>query len=253
MSGHSKWANIKHQKGAADQKKGKIFSRISKEIIVSVKTGGADPDTNARLRAAVLAARAANMPVANVERAIKKGSGEGNDGSSYEEIVYEGYGTDGVAILVECLSDNRNRTGGEVRAVFDKNGGNMGGSGAVSWMFPRKSRFVVTGENASEEKLMDIVIDAGAEDIEVNDGSAEIWAPVEAFDSISKALLAAKITPDEAELTRKPENYVQITDKDKAARIIRLVEKFEELDDVQNVHANFDIPEEVLQTIQFDE
>jgi len=193
------------------------------------------------------------MPVANVDRAIKKGSGEGNDGASFEEIVYEGYGTDGVAILVECMSDNRNRTGGEVRAVFDKNGGNMGSSGAVSWMFPRKSRFVVTGENASEEKLMDIVIDAGAEDIEVNDGTAEIWAPVESFDTISKALQAAKITPDEAELTRKPENYVLIKDKDKAARIIRLVEKFEELDDVQNVHANFDIPEEVLATIQFDE
>ncbi|HBM17000.1 MAG TPA: YebC/PmpR family DNA-binding transcriptional regulator [Lentisphaeria bacterium] len=252
MSGHSKWANIKHKKGAADKKKGKIFSRLSKEIIVSAKTGGSDPNTNARLRAAILAAKSANMPVANVERAIKKGSGEDADASSFEEIVYEGYGTDGVAILVECLSDNRNRTSSEVRAVFDKNGGNMGSSGAVSWMFPRKSRFVVTGENASEEKLMDIVIDAGAEDIEVIDGSAEIWAPVEAFDSISKALQSAKITPDESELTRKPENYVQIKDKDKATRIIKLVEKFEELDDVQSVHANFDIPEEILETIQID-
>ena len=252
MSGHSKWANIKHQKGAADQKRGKIFSRISKEIIVSVKTGGADPDTNARLRAAVLAARSANMPVANVERAIKKGSGEGTDTASYEEIVYEGYGTDGVAILVECLSDNRNRTGGEIRLIFDRNGGNMAGSGAVTWMFPRKSHFIVAGENATEDKLLDLILEAGAEDLIIENGTAEIWGPVDAFDSISKALEKANIPAEEAGLTRKPENYVQITDKDKASRLIRLVEKFEDQDDVQAVHANFDIPEEILNSIQID-
>ncbi|MEI6055913.1 MAG: YebC/PmpR family DNA-binding transcriptional regulator [Lentisphaerota bacterium] len=252
MSGHSKWANIKHQKGAADQKRGKIFSRISKEIIVSVKTGGADPDTNARLRAAVLAARSANMPVANVERAIKKGSGEGTDTASYEEIVYEGYGTDGVAILVECLSDNRNRTGGEIRLIFDRNGGNMAGSGAVTWMFPRKSHFIVAGENATEDKLLDLILEAGAEDLIIENGTAEIWGPVDAFDNISKALEKANIPAEEAGLTRKPENYVQITDKDKASRLIRLVEKFEDQDDVQAVHANFDIPEEILNSIQID-
>jgi len=249
MSGHSKWANIKHKKGAADKKKGKIFSRISKEIMVAVKAGGADPDTNARLNAAMIAAKVANMPTGNVERAIKKASGESGDASNYEEIVYEGYGPEGVAILIECLSDNRNRTAGEIRMIFDRNGGNMANSGAVTWMFHRKCHFVITGENATEEKLFELAIEAGAEDIEINNGIAEIWGHVEAFVTISKALEKAKIEAQEAGLSRKAETLVTINDPEKAKKLLNLIEKFEDQDDVQAVHANFDIPDKIMETI----
>lgn len=249
MSGHSRWANIKHKKGAADKKKGKVFSRMSKEIMVAVKVGGADPDTNARLNAAIIAARAVNMPTANVERAIKKASGEGNT-SNYEEIVYEGYGPEGVAILIECLSDNRNRTAGEIRMIFDRNGANMANSGAVTWMFHRKCHFVITGENATEEKLFELAIEAGAEDLEVEGEVAEIWGPVEAFVTISKALEKAKIEVQEAGLSRKAETSVTINDPEKAKKLLNLIEKFEDQDDVQAVHTNFDIPEKIMETIQ---
>lgn len=252
MSGHSRWANIKHKKGAADKKKGRIFSRISKEIMVAVKAGGTDPETNVRLNAAIIASKAANMPTANVERAIKKASGEG-DTSNYEEIVYEGYGPEGVAILIECLSDNRNRTAGEIRMIFDRNGGNMASSGAVTWMFHRKSHFVITGENATEEKLFDLVIDAGAEDLDIEGDVAEIWGPVEAFEKISKALDGAKIAAEEAGLSRKAETSVTINDSEKAKKLLNLIEKFEDQDDVQAVYANFDIPDKIMESIQGEE
>lgn len=248
MAGHSKWANIKHKKAAVDRKKGKIFSKLAKEIMVAAKTGGADIDTNNRLRAALTAAKAANMPNDNINRAIKKGCGE-LDGANYEEIVYEGYGPSGIAILVECLTDNRNRTASEVRMVFDRGGGNLAGSGAVAWMFQRKSRFVVTGEYADEDKLMEVVLDAGAEDIDAEDGIAEIIGPPDAFDKISTALEAAGIATEEAGLIQQPENTVEIKTVDDARKAMKLVDNLEDLDDVQAVHPNFEIDEEIIDSL----
>ncbi len=248
MSGHSKWANIKHKKGAADAKKGKIFSKFAKEIMVAVKNGGKDPDANPRLRLALAGARAANMPRENIDRAIKKGAGELGD-VVFEEITYEGYGPAGTALIVECLSDNRNRTLGDVRMTFDRTGGNMANSGAVAWMFMRKAHFVIEGENADEDKLMDVVLDAGAEDIEVDDGVAEIWAAPEAFEDIQKALEAAGIEPGESGIVRKPENKVDVKELSTAQQILRLIDKLEDLDDVQAVHHNAEIAEDVLDQI----
>jgi YebC/PmpR family DNA-binding regulatory protein len=248
MSGHSKWANIKHKKGAADIKKGKVFSKLAKEIMVAVKDGGSDADANPRLRTALAAAKAANMPNVNIDRAIKKGAGE-LDGVTFEEIIYEGYGAGGVAVMVECLTDNRNRTAGEVRMTFDRNQGNLASTGAVTWMFHRKSHVVVTGENADEEKLMDIVLDAGAEDIEIDEDMAEIWAPVEAFEDIVKALEAAGVETSEAAIVQHPENTVEIKDVAIAQQVLRLIDKLEDLDDVQSVTANFDIDTEILEQI----
>ncbi|MCF7792105.1 MAG: YebC/PmpR family DNA-binding transcriptional regulator [Victivallales bacterium] len=248
MAGHSKWANIKHKKGAADKKKAKVFSRITKEIFVAVKQGGSDPEMNPALRSCIVSAKAANMPNANVGKAIKKASGAENT-ANYEEVVYEGYGPDGIGIVVECLTDNRNRTAGEVRSIFDKNGGNMAGSGAVTWMFHKKAYFAVSGEWANEEKLMEVVLDAGAEDIEVNGDVAEIWAPVEAFEELSKAFENAGIKTDEATLSRRPENKIEIKDAGKAKKMLRLIEKFEDNEDVDAVHANFDIADEIMDQI----
>jgi YebC/PmpR family DNA-binding regulatory protein len=248
MSGHSKWANIKHQKGAADKRKAKVFSRINKELVVALKTGGTDPNSNSRLRNVLISARVANMPKDIIDRAIKRATGE-MDASNYEEIVYEGYGPGGIAILAECLSDNRNRTAGEIRMLFDRGGGNMAGGGSVTWMFHRKSRFAITGEYASEDKLMDIVLDVGAEDIQVSDGTAEIIGAPDAFECISKALEKAGIKTEEAGLVRVPENTVSVTNPDTAAKVIKIIESLEEHDDVQAVYSNVDIPEDVLKKI----
>ena len=249
MSGHSKWANIKHKKEASDKKKGQAFSKLAKEIMVAVKAGGKDPNSNIKLRMALSSARAANMPRENIERAIKKGAGElGN--VTYEEIVYEGYGPAGTAFILDCLTDNRNRTIGEVRQVFDRNGGNLAASGAVGWMFQRKAHFVVEGENADEEKLMEITIDAGAEDISAEDGVAEIWGPAENFADIAKALEDADIACSEAALVRKPDNTVEIKEKNVAQQVLRLIDKLEDLDDVQSVNSNEDILPEILEAIE---
>ena len=247
MSGHSKWANIKHKKDAADKLKGKAFSRIGKEIMVAAKNGS-DPDSNPRLRAALAAAKAANMPNANIERAIKKGAGELGD-VTYEEVTYEGYGPAGTAIIVECLTDNKNRTICDVRMAFDRNNGNLAASGAVAWMFQRKAHFVIEGENADEEKLMDLVLDAGADDISVEDGVAEIWGAPEAFADISKALEDADIACSEAGISRQPENTVEIKDVHTAQQVLRLIDKLEDLDDVQSVHANDDIADDIMEQI----
>jgi YebC/PmpR family DNA-binding regulatory protein len=245
MSGHSKWANIKHRKAASDKKKGRIFSRLAKEIMVAAKNGGSDPDSNTRLRTALTAARSANMPAANVDRAVKKGSGE-LQGVNYEEIVYEGYGPGGTAVLVDCLTDNRNRTAGEVRMVFDRCNGNLAGSGAVAWMFKRRARFVVSGEHADEDKLMEIVLDAGAEDIEADGAYAEILAPPDSFESVAKALEAAGIRTEEAAVTKLPENLVEIKQESIARQVLRLIDWLEELDDVQAVYSNHEIEEAIL-------
>jgi len=248
MAGHSKWANIKHKKGAADKKKAKIFARITKEIIVGARDGGGDPDANPRLRTALTAARSANMPNANIERAIKKGTGE-IAGESFEELNYEGYGPGGVAVYVECLSDNKNRTASEIRMIFDRNGGNLAGQGAVMWMFHRKARFIVTGEAADEEKLMELLIDAGAEDISVDDGVAEILADTEYFEEISAALEDAGIAVEESGIIYHPENTMKIEDENTARQALRLIEKLEDQDDVQAVHSNLDIPSDILEKI----
>ena len=231
MSGHSKWANIKHKKEATDKKKGQAFSRLAKEIMVATKQGGKDPASNIKLRMALASAKASNMPRENIERAIKKGAGELGD-VAYEEITYEGYGPAGTAFVVECLTENRNRTIGDVRMTFDRNGGNLAASGAVSWMFQRKAHFIVEGDNADEDKLMELTL-----------------AAPEAFADIAKALEDAGIECSEAKLTRKPENTVGINELGKAQQVLRLVERLEELDDVQAVYSNENIASEVLDEI----
>ena len=249
MSGHSKWANIKHKKEAADKAKGKMFSRVGKEIMVAAKNGGADPTSNPALRSALAAAKAVNMPNANIERAIKKGIGELGD-VVFEEIVYEGYAAGGVAVIVDCLTDNRNRSISEVRMAFERNNGNLAASGAVSRMFKRQAHFIITGEWADEEKLMDIVLDAGANDLIVEDGEAEIWADPENFEALVKVFEEKGIVPDTAEQTRKPEMTVNITDAKVASQVIRMIEKLEESDDVQNVTANYLIDDSIADQIE---
>lgn len=249
MAGHSKWANIKHQKAAADKKKGKVFSRLGKEIMVAAKMGGGDANANPRLRAALTSARAANMPNVNIDRAVKKGLGELGD-VVFKEIVYEGYAAGGVAVLVDCLTDNSNRSASEVRLAFDRCNGNMANSGAVARIFSRKSHFIVTGENADEDKLMDIVLDAGAEDLEVEDGIAEIWGPPENFEAISKALTEAGIAADEAEVVRRPEMTTELTEVGIAKQVLRLIDRLEDLDDVQMVTANFEIADEIAEQLE---
>ncbi len=248
MSGHSKWANIKHKKDAADKARGRIFSRLGKEIMVAAKMGGGDVDTNPRLRSGIAAAKAANMPNANIDRAIKKGLGELGD-VTFEEIQYEGYAAGGVALLIDCLTDNRNRSASEVRTTLDRNNGNLASSGSVAYMFKRQSHFVIEGENADEDKLMDIVLDAGAEDLIVEDGVAEIWGDPSAFEAIADALAAAGITASEAAVTRRPDNTVTITDVHTAEQVLKLVDKLEDLDDVQEVTGNFEIDDSIADQV----
>jgi YebC/PmpR family DNA-binding regulatory protein len=248
MSGHSKWANIKHKKANADKQRAKIFTRLAKEIMVAAKHGGGDVDSNPRLRHAVAAAKNVNMPNANIDRAIKKATGE-RDSVIFEDITYEGYGAGGVAILIECLTDNRNRTAGEIRSIFDKSNGNLAGTGAVSWIFKRKSHFVITGENADEEKLFNTTVDAGAENIEIENDVAEIYGAPDAFEKISKALQSAGIAVEESGIIQSPENIIEIKETSVARQVLTLIEKLEELDDVQAVYANFDIPQNIIEEV----
>ncbi len=249
MSGHSKWANIKHQKEAADKRKGKIFSRLGKEIMVAAKMGGGDPSANPRLRAALTAARAANMPNLNIERAIKKGCGElGN--VVFKEIVYEGYAPGGVGVMVECLTDNSNRSSSEVRFAFDRCNGSMATTGAVARMFNRQAHFVITGPWADEDKLMDLVLDAGANDLNVEDGVAEVWSDPENFETLVKAFSDRQITTDAAEIIRRPSSTVELADPAVARQVLRLINRLEELDDVQLVTANFEIADEIADQIE---
>ena len=225
-----------------------MFSRVGKEIMVAAKNGGADPATNPALRAALTAAKAVNMPNANIDRAIKKGIGELGD-VVFEEIMYEGYGAGGVAVIVDCLTDNRNRSASEVRTTLDRNNGNLASSGSVAYMFKRQSHFVIEGENADEDKLMDIVLDAGAEDLIVEDGVAEIWGDPSAFEAIADALAAAGITASEAAVTRRPDNTVTITDVHTAEQVLKLIDKLEDIDDVQEVTGNFEIDDSIADQV----
>lgn len=247
MSGHSKWSSIKHKKAAADAKRGKIFTKIIREIMVAARTGGGDPGSNPRLRTAIATAKEANMPSDNIERAIKKGTG-GAEGVHYEETYYEGYGPHGVAIFVRCLTDNKNRTASEVRNIFSKRGGSMAGAGSVAWIFEKKGLIVVSQSKSSEEKLMELVLAAGAEDLSSAGDKFEIITDPASFEKVKTALEAAKIAPDSAELTHLPKNQVSLT-PDKARAVLALIEALEDHDDVQGVYANFEIPDEVMKEL----
>jgi len=247
MAGHSKWANIQHRKKAQDAKRGKLFTKLIREIVVSAKMGGGDPDANPRLRAAVDKALSGNMTRDTIERAIKRGAG-GGEGDNVEELVYEGYGPGGVAILVECMTDNRNRTVAEVRHAFGKAGGNLGAEGSVAYMF-NKCGQIIYAPGSDEEQVMDLALEAGADDVIANDdGSIEVITPVEAFGDVKDALDAAGLEAVNAEVTRIPENASEL-DNASAEKLLRLVDNLEDLDDTQDVFHNGDIPEQVLDSL----
>lgn len=241
MSGHSKWATIKHKKGALDAKRGKIFTRLIKEIMVAAKAGGGDPDGNPRLRTAILAAKAENMPNDNIARAVKRGTGE-IEGAQYEDITYEGYGPGGVAIIVDVLTDNRNRAVSEIRHAFSKNGGNLGESGSVSFMFAKKGLIVVEKSAADEDKLTEVVLEAGAEDLAGDGDYWEITTAPGDFPGVSEAVKAAGIKAESAEITMVPSTYTKL-EGTQASAMMRLLETLEDLDDAQNVYSNFDMDE----------
>jgi YebC/PmpR family DNA-binding regulatory protein len=246
MSGHSKWATIKHKKGALDAKRGKIFTRLIKEIAMAAKNGG-DPDMNPRLRTAILAAKAENMPADNIKRAIQRGTGE-LPGLTYEEFDLEGYGPGGVALLAEISTDNRNRTVSEIRHVFGKNNGNMAEAGAVSWMFHKKGDIVVPKTAAKEDDLMNIILEAGGEDLKDEGENWEIITEPSAYETVLEAVKKGGITPASSSVTMVPQNYIKLEGQ-QAAQMIRLLEALEDHDDVQNVHANFDIDQKLLEEV----
>jgi YebC/PmpR family DNA-binding regulatory protein len=247
MSGHSKWATIKHKKGALDAKRGKIFTRLIKEISIAAKNGGGDPDSNPRLRGAIVAAKAENMPADNIKRAVQRGTGE-LPGATYEEFALEGYGPGGVAILLDINTDNRNRTVSEIRHVFGKNGGNMADAGAVSWMFHKKGDIVVAKVAAKEDDLMALVLDAGAEDLRDDGDNWEVLTETSAYEAVLEAVKKAGIEPVSSSVTMIPQNYIKLEGAN-ATTMIRLMEALEEHDDVQNVHANFDIDQKLLEEV----
>ena len=249
MSGHSKWATIKRKKGALDAKRGKVFTKWIKEITVAARNGGGDPAGNPRLRTAILGAKGVNMPADNIERAIKKGTGE-LAGVNYEEVAYEGYGPGGIAILIESLTDNRNRTTGEIRHILTKSGGRMADAGAVHWMFHAKGVLSVPRAAVDEETLLAIVLDAGAEDVETDDPeSYEITTPPQQFEAVKAALAAKGMTTLSAELAKVPQSFISLSDKD-AEQALKLMEALEDHDDVQRVSSNLDITAEILAKIQ---
>jgi YebC/PmpR family DNA-binding regulatory protein len=247
MSGHSKWATIKHKKGALDAKRGKIFTRLIKEISIAAKNGGGDPDTNPRLRGAILAAKAENMPQDNIKRAIQRGTGE-LPGATYEEFSLEGYGPGGVAVLLDINTDNRNRTVSEIRHVFGKNGGNMADAGAVSYMFHKKGEIIVPKSAVKEDDLMALVLDAGAEDLRDDGENWEVLCEPSAYETVLEAVKKANIAPTSSSVTMIPQNYIKL-EGPAASTMIRLMEAFEEHDDVQNVHSNFDIDQKLLEEV----
>ncbi len=241
MSGHSKWHSIKHKKGATDAKRGKLFTKFIKEITVAARTGGGDPDANARLRKAILDAKAGNMPNDTIDRAVRRGTGA-EEGVNYEEITYEGYGPGGVALLIEAVTDNRNRTVAEIRHMFSKNGGNLGEAGSVGWLFEKKGYIVVDKTAKPEEELFEIAIEAGADDLRDDEDNFEIITSPENFEGVQSAIKAAGIDPQMAEVSMVPQTYVKL-EGGSAQTMLRLMEAIEDHDDVQKVYANFDIDE----------
>ncbi|MGB2906040.1 MAG: YebC/PmpR family DNA-binding transcriptional regulator [Candidatus Aminicenantaceae bacterium] len=245
MSGHSKWASIKHKKAATDARRGQMFTKIIKELAVAARMGGGgDPDTNARLRKAIADAKAANMPADNIKRAIMKGTGQ-LEGMSYEEMSYEGYGPGGVAVFIETLTDNKNRTVSEIRHIFSKHGGNLGESGSVAWIFQRQGYIVVEQSQASEDTLMDIILEAGADDLKEDGSNYEIFTSPENYEAVDKALKDNNIEAVVSNLSMVPQNYVQLEGK-KAEQCLKLMDALEDQDDAQHVWANFDIDEEEI-------
>jgi len=245
MSGHSKWATIKRAKGAADAKRGKIFSVLSKDLTLAARDGGGDPNFNPRLRTVIAKAKAANMPADNVDRAIKKGTGE-LPGVTYEELLYEGYGAGGVGIIVEITTDNKNRSASEVRSTMSKNGGNLAGVGAVAFQFDRKGQFIIDAKQSDEETLMDIVLEAGAEDIKNEGDHFEVVCPMSEYDTVSQALSDKEIETESSELAYIPNILVPIQDKDTARKVLHLIEKLDDLEDVKAVHHNMELTDDLL-------
>ncbi len=247
MAGHSHWANIQQKKGVADKKRGKLFGKLSRAIIVAAQGGGGDPVMNLPLRYAIDKARKASMPKDNIDRAIKKGCGE-SDGERYEELVYEGYGPGGTAVLCDILTENRNRTAGEVRKIFDVNGGNLGSTGCVAWMFERKGLFVIPAEAITEEELFEMALEAGADDVSSMGETFEVTCTVDAFQGVAEALEAKKIPTNVAEYARIPSNSVNLDAKE-GRKVLKLLEALEDQDDIQSVTANFNIPDDIMQEL----
>ncbi len=247
MSGHSKWSSIKHKKGAADAKRGKLFSKLARSIIVAAKEGGGDPANNLALQNAIEKAKSYSMPKDNIERAIAKGSGDGADSNAFEAIVYEGYGPEGVAVIAEALTDNKNRTASDVRHTFAKFGGNLGTSGAVAWQFERRGVVLVSASGVDEDELFLAAADGGAEDLEQDGDTFQVTCAPEALAAVREAITAAGFTIESAELAMLPKTTVAIDDEGKARQLMRLIDALEDNDDVQEVYANFDIPEQVLE------
>ncbi|WP_269542474.1 YebC/PmpR family DNA-binding transcriptional regulator [Cerasicoccus fimbriatus] len=245
MSGHSKWATIKRHKAAIDAKRGKIFSVISKELTIAARDGGGDPEFNPRLRMLIIKAKGSNMPADNVDRAIKKGTGE-LPGVVYEELVYEGYGPGGVGVIVEVTTDNKNRSASEVRSTFTKCGGNLAGAGALAFNFQRKGQFIISSDKTDEETLMEVALEAGADDIVNNDDHFEVTCEMAEFDAVSTALNDKGIEPDSSELAYIPNTLVPVTDADVVKQVLRLTETLDDLEDVKAVWANYDIDESLL-------
>jgi YebC/PmpR family DNA-binding regulatory protein len=249
MSGHSKWSSIKHKKGAADAKRGQLFTKLSRAIIVAAREGGPDPAGNLSLQNAIEKARSYSMPKDNIERAIAKGSGADADAAAFETVVYEGYGPDGVAVLVEALTDNRNRTASDVRHTFAKNGGNLGTTGAVAWLFERRGVVVVDAETTDEDELMLAAADGGADDVEQDGSVFQVTSAPDRLAAVREAIEAAGIAVESAELSMVPKTTVEVAAEASAKKLVRLIEALEENDDVQGVYANFDIPEQVLEAV----
>jgi YebC/PmpR family DNA-binding regulatory protein len=249
VSGHSKWSSIKHKKGAADAKRGKLFSKLSRAIIVAAKEGGGDPSGNLSLQNAIEKAKSYSMPKDNIDRAIAKGSGADADASAFETVVYEGYGPSGVAVIVEALTDNRNRTASDVRHTFAKNDGNLGGSGAVSWLFERRGVVLVPAAGADEDELTLAAAEGGADDVALDGSSYQVLTAPENLAAVREAIEKAGFTIDSAELTMLPKTTVEVADEGDAKKVLRLMDQLEDNDDVQDVYANFDIPEQVLEAV----
>jgi YebC/PmpR family DNA-binding regulatory protein len=247
LSGHSKWSSIKHKKGAADAKRGKLFSKLARSIIVAAKEGGGDPTNNLALQNAIEKAKSYSMPKDNIERAIAKGAGNDADSAAFESIVYEGYGPEGVAVIAEALTDNKNRTASEVRHIFAKFGGNLGTSGAVAWQFERRGVVIVPADGVDEDELFMAAADGGADDLEQDGDVFQVTSAPEELTAVRAAIESAGFTVDSAELSMLPKNTVAIDDEGKAKQLIRLIDALEDNDDVQDVYANFDIPEQVLE------
>jgi YebC/PmpR family DNA-binding regulatory protein len=248
MSGHSKWSTIKRKKGAIDARRGKIFTKIIKEITLAARLGGGDPEANARLRQAILAAKDENMPKDNIERAIKKGTGTGADAVAFEEVTYEGYGPGGAAVLVEVMTDNKNRTVAEVRHIFSKHGGNLGENGCVAWIFEKKGTIVLDKKSVNEDELMELALEAGAQDVREEENEFEIITDPASFEEVKDAIDQRKIKYIEAKISLIPQNTVKL-EAGKAEQMLKLMEKLEDNDDIQNVYANFDIADDIMERL----